>query len=209
MSILITGFQPFGDFSYNPSGMVAEEIVRILSGMDTVSRTLPVSSSAGTIYNEYINEINPEFIINIGLKKDTSKILLEKTALNILDYGGKEDNEGRIIPFRKIAHDGPDGFISGLDLHACQSILLKESIPAAVSYSAGTFICNLVYYTSFMYFYIRKKPYNCIFLHIPFDTEYTASLLAKRDVNICHIPKNMLIDAAAMIIREITLQAAG
>ncbi len=196
MTLLITGFEPFGGHEYNPSAMAVESL-QSLAGAEC--RILPVNSQAGDIYWKMLESIRPEFIVNIGLNQNTPMILLEKTALNIIDYQGHEDNDGNIIGCTGISSEGPDGFISTINQDALKKSLLEKGIPASVSFHAGTFLCNMVYYTSFMYFYRQKRDHKCIFVHIPFDTEYVSGLMLEKDQRLCHMPKAMILNAVRII----------
>lgn len=203
MKLLVTGFEPFGEHGYNPSMMAVEELKTSFSDDRLVFRILPVIDEAYRIYHNMLLEIQPDMIINTGLNQNTPNILLEKTALNIVDYKGQRDNNGKTISFCRIFSDYPDAFISDIETGPLLRMLLSAHIPAVCSYHAGTFICNMVYYTSFTYFLQLKRAYNCLFIHIPFDSEHVSELLDKKPVNISHIPKNKIIEAFSIIINHL------
>lgn len=142
IKILLTGFEPFGKATANPSG----EIVKQISGANIVTAILPVvyAKSAEHLLN-LIEEHNPDFVISLGQAEGRKEITPERIAIN-LDDARLADNEGVLRSEEKIIKDGPDAYFSTLPLKEIVEAINGKGVPAAISLSAGTFLCNHVFY---------------------------------------------------------------
>lgn len=142
MKILLTGFEPFGKASANPSG----EIVKQISGVNIATAILPVvfAKSAEHLLN-LIEEHNPDVVISLGQAEGRKEITPERIAIN-LDDARLADNEGVLRSEEKIIKDGPDAYFSTLPLKEIVESINGKGVPAAISLSAGTFLCNHIFY---------------------------------------------------------------
>jgi pyroglutamyl-peptidase len=143
-TVLLTGFEPFGTATSNPSG----EIVKQISGDNIVTAILPVAytQSAEQLFS-LIAEHNPDVVICLGQAEGRTSITPEKIAIN-LDDARLADNEGVIRNDVKILADGPDAYFSTLPLNEIVDAMKAQGIPATVSLSAGAFLCNHVFYVA-------------------------------------------------------------
>ena len=142
--ILLTGFEPFGKATSNPSA----EIVKQISGEKIVTSILPVAytQSADQLL-ALIAEHNPDVVICLGQAEGRTQITPEKVAIN-LDDARLADNEGVLRNDVKIVEDGPDAYFSTLPTREMVEAAKAQGIPAAVSLSAGAFLCNHVFYVA-------------------------------------------------------------
>jgi pyroglutamyl-peptidase len=142
--VLLTGFEPFGSASSNPSG----EIVKQISGDNIVTAILPVAytQSADRLL-ALIAEHNPDVVISLGQAEGRTQITPEKVAIN-LDDARLADNEGVMRNDVKILEDGPDAYFSTLPIKEIVEAIKAAGVPAAVSLSAGAFLCNHVFYVA-------------------------------------------------------------
>ena len=140
--VLLTGFEPFGKATSNPSA----EIVKQISGEKIVTAILPVAytQSADQLL-ALIAEHNPDVVICLGQAEGRTQITPEKVAIN-LDDARLADNEGMLRNDVKIVEDGPDAYFSTLPVKEMVEAAKAQGIPAAVSLSAGAFLCNHVFY---------------------------------------------------------------
>ena len=140
--VLLTGFEPFGKASSNPSG----EIVKQIAGDNIVTAILPVAyaQSAERLLT-LIAEHNPDVVISLGQAEGRTQITPERVAIN-LDDARLADNEGVMRNDVKILEDGPDAYFSTLPIKEIVEAIQAKGIPAAVSLSAGAFLCNHVFY---------------------------------------------------------------
>jgi pyroglutamyl-peptidase len=142
MKILLTGFEPFGKATTNPSG----EIVKQISGENIVTAILPVAYAQSAEYLlNLIEKHNPDVVISLGQAEGRKEITPERIAIN-LDDARLADNEGVLRNEVKIIKDAPDGYFSTLPLKEIVEAINGKGVPAAISLSAGTFLCNHIFY---------------------------------------------------------------
>jgi pyroglutamyl-peptidase len=160
-TILLTGFEPFGTATSNPSG----EIVKQISGENIVTAILPVAyaQSAEQLLS-LIEQHNPDVVICLGQAEGRTHITPEKVAIN-LDDARLADNEGVLRSDVKILEDGPDAYFSTLPVKDMVEAMKAQGIPAVVSLSAGAFLCNHVFYVAQNKFAGTKVRSG--FVHVP------------------------------------------
>jgi pyroglutamyl-peptidase len=160
-TILLTGFEPFGSATSNPSG----EIVKQISGDNIVTAILPVAygQSAEQLLS-LIKEHKPDVVICLGQAEGRTQITPEKVAIN-LDDARLADNEGVLRSDVKILDDGPDAYFSTLPVQEMVDAMKAQGIPAALSLSAGAFLCNHVFYVAQHKFAGTKVRSG--FVHVP------------------------------------------
>ena len=143
-TILLTGFEPFGTATSNPSG----EIVKQISGDNIVTAILPVAYAQSAEHLlSLIKQHNPDVVICLGQAEGRTQITPEKVAIN-LDDARLADNEGVLRNDVKIIEHGPDAYFSTLPVKDMVEAMKAQGIPAAVSLSAGAFLCNHVFYVA-------------------------------------------------------------
>jgi pyroglutamyl-peptidase len=159
--ILLTGFEPFGTASSNPSG----EIVKQISGDNIVTAILPVAyaGSAERLLG-LIEQNNPDVVICLGQAEGRTQITPEKIAIN-LDDARLADNEGVLRNDVKILENGPDVYFTTLPINKLVEAIKAKGIPTAVSLSAGAFLCNHVFYVAQNKFAGTKVRSG--FVHVP------------------------------------------
>jgi pyroglutamyl-peptidase len=140
--VLLTGFEPFGKASLNPSG----EIVKQISGENIVTAILPVvyAQSAERLLS-LIEQHKPDVVISLGQAEGRTQISPERIAIN-LDDARLADNEGVVRSDVPIIVGGPVAYESTLPIKEFVEAMKAEGIPAAVSLSAGAFLCNHIFY---------------------------------------------------------------
>ena len=160
-TILLTGFEPFGTATSNPSG----EIVKQISGDNIVTAILPVAyTKSAQQLLALIAQHNPDVVISLGQAEGRTSITPEKVAIN-LDDARLADNEGVVRNDVKILDDGPDAYFSTLPINTMVAAIKAQGIQAAVSLSAGAFLCNHVFYTAQNKFAGTKVRSG--FVHVP------------------------------------------
>ncbi|MCX6443897.1 MAG: pyroglutamyl-peptidase I [Actinobacteria bacterium] len=142
--ILLTGFEPFGNASLNPSG----EIVKQISGDNIVTSILPVAyTQSAERLLELITEHKPDVVMCLGQAEGRTSITPERVAIN-LDDARLADNEGVFRNDVKILTDGPDAYFSTLPIKEMVDAMKAANVPVAISLSAGAFLCNHIFYVS-------------------------------------------------------------
>ncbi len=168
MKILLTGFDPFGEDIINPS---YEAIKRIkdFNDIDIIKCELPTVryESVERIKDIIEKEKDIDYIISFGQAGGRKAISLERVAINCDDYR-IQDNRGNQPKDEKIIEDGPDAYFSNLPLRKIEKALNDKNIKVEISNSAGTFVCNHIFY-SIRYLCETKYPYiKSGFIHVPY-----------------------------------------
>jgi pyroglutamyl-peptidase len=159
--ILLTGFEPFGTASSNPSG----EIVKKISGDNIVTAILPVAYAGSAVrLLSLIEQHSPDVVICLGQAEGRTQITPEKIAIN-LDDARLADNEGVLRNDVKILENGPDAYFTTLPIKEMVDAAKAAGVPAAVSLSAGAFLCNHVFYIAQNKFAGTKVRSG--FVHVP------------------------------------------
>jgi pyroglutamyl-peptidase len=175
--ILVTGFEPFGGKLINP----ALEAVKLLEGRVLadhllVTRPLPVvhGECIETLIR-HIRQVDPVLVVAIGQAGGRIEMTPERVAINVDDYR-IPDNAGNQPASGPVVAGGPVGYWSTLPVKAMVKALKEQGIPASVSNSAGTFVCNHLFY-GLMHFLAREGVgRRGGFIHVPYLPEQAARL---------------------------------
>ena len=163
--VLLTGFEPFGKATLNPSG----EIVKQISGDNIVTAILPVAyAQSAEQLLALIAEHNPEVVICLGQAEGRTQITPERIAIN-LDDARLADNEGVIRNDAPIVVGGPVAYESTLPIKEFVKLINDAGVPAAISLSAGAFLCNHIFYVAQDHF--KDTNVRSGFVHVPLMDE--------------------------------------
>lgn len=172
--ILITGFEPFGGVAVNPSALVAQRLHgRRIDDCRVSGLVLPcVFGGALRRLKEALLQENPRLVICLGLAEERAAIMPERIAINVMD-ARIPDNAGRQPVDVPVVEKGPPAYWSTLPVKAIVEALAAKGIPAAVSQSAGTYVCNQVFY-GLMHALRRRPGMRGGFIHLPLLPEQAA-----------------------------------
>ena len=163
--ILVTGFEAFDKSALNPSA----EIVKALMGDDLVTAILPVVfGQASSKLRELIDLHKPSAVLCLGQAEGRSEMTPERIAIN-LDNARIADNAGNQPLEQRIIADGPDGHFSTLPIEKMVVSMKAAGIPASISLSAGTFVCNHIFYV--LQDYLKNSSIKSGFMHVPLMDE--------------------------------------
>ena len=165
--ILVTGFEPFDGDAINPSQDIVRRLHgRVIAGRPIVGGVLPcVFGSARRQLARLLKEARPELVICLGLAGGRDGLSLERVALNV-DDARIPDNAGFLPVDQPIVRGGPVAYWTGLPIKAIVDALRARGLPAHVSQTAGTFVCNHVFY-ALMHRLRRLKGVRGGFIHVP------------------------------------------
>lgn len=168
MKVLITGFDPFGGESINPALEAVKLLPNEIAGAQVIKVEIPtVFEKSVEKLEEFIKEHTPDITICIGQAGGRFTVNPERVAINIDDARIK-DNEGNQPIDIKIKEDGAPAYFSNLPIKAMVKNMNDNGIPAAVSNSAGTFVCNHIMY-GLLYLIDKKYPnMKGGFIHVPY-----------------------------------------
>lgn len=176
MAILVTGFEPFGQDPINPT----QELVRRWqaappASVEVVAAVLPVDTETAPVrLLELLTYHRPDAVLMFGLAAGRAGLSVERVALNWLDFR-IPDNAGRQRQDRPIITDAPAAYFATLPVRTCVEALLAAGIPAEISYTAGTYLCNQVFYLA-LHWAVSQNPIPPVgFVHVPlFPAQWAA-----------------------------------
>ncbi len=173
-TLLLTGFEPFGNDDVNPSGEVSKMLHGQKIGDYTVlSRILPVEwGKAKEVLEGLIDEFEPAVVLSLGLSGGSPTICVEKVAINYT--ADAKDNAGKVPAERFIVPEGADGYFATIPAEKIVSGLVDSQIPARLTFSAGTYLCNYAFYVSSHYMRATGKKGLCGFIHVPATPDMVA-----------------------------------
>ncbi len=168
IKVLLTGFEPFGKAALNPSG----EIVKQISGENIVTAILPVAyTRSAAVLLALIGEHKPDVVISLGQAEGRTQITPERIAIN-LDDARLADNEGVLRIDAPIVLGGPVAYESTLPIKEFVEAIKAAGVPAAVSLSAGAFLCNHIFYVA--QDKLKGSHVRSGFVHVPLMDEQAA-----------------------------------
>lgn len=174
LKVLLTGFDPFGGETINPA-LEAVKRVRAPENIELMKLEVPtVFGKSIDVTMDAVRRFLPDVVLCIGQAGGRKEISVERTAVNICD-ARIPDNDGNQPVDKPVYDDGPTAYFSNLPIKRMVSAIQSAGVPAAVSDTAGTFVCNQLIY-AVLYAAEREFPaMRCGFIHIPFLPEQTAS----------------------------------
>ena len=171
MKVLITGFEPFGGENVNPSWEAVKILPDVVGNAEIVKYQLPVSfKKVRELLPEILSKEKPEVIILTGQAGGRVNITVERVAINVMD-SMKEDNDGYKPEDEPIFENAPAAYFSTLPIKRIVKALRENKIPAMVSNTAGTYVCNTAMFTALHYVAINKLSAKAGFIHVPYIPE--------------------------------------
>lgn len=176
MTLLLTGYEPFGGDDENPSEMVARELDgEEIAGHEVVGKVLPVEFDvAFEEMSDYIETHDPAAIVATGLAAGRAGISVERVGINVNDCGSTPDNAGEKPQNERIRNGGTAGYFATLPVVSVVESLLDAGIPAYVSNTAGTHLCNNALYSTRAYLEREDHDVPMGFVHLPCTPELAA-----------------------------------
>jgi pyroglutamyl-peptidase len=205
--LLVTGFEPFMELGSNPSAQLAKRLDgATIGGHPVVGRTLPVElAGLGDRLAALLDELEPAAVVATGLHPGAHEVRLERIAVNLADFE-IDDNTGVRATDEPLEEDGPTA--RETRLRAIQAALLERGIPARLSYTAGTYLCNAT-----MYRLLGLTDAPAGFIHVPYSSAQVAELIqagadaADRRPELASLPLDMLVEAVAVALETLSVPA--
>ncbi|MCX6950959.1 MAG: pyroglutamyl-peptidase I [Verrucomicrobia bacterium] len=170
-TVLVTGFEPFGGERLNPSAEIAQRLHGVLiAGHRVEGAVLPCRFGAAIVeLRKRIRKTRPVLVVCVGQAGGRPEITPERVAINV-DDARIADNGGARPVDAPVVRGGPAAYFSTLPIKAIVAALRKKGVPASVSQTAGTFVCNHVFY-GLMHALRRRRAVRGGFIHVPFLPE--------------------------------------
>ncbi len=209
MKILVTGFDPFGGEKINPAIESVKLLPDVINGAQIIKLEIPtvVFKSLNKI-KEAVKEHDPDVILSIGQAGGRPDITVERIGIN-MDDCRIPDNEGNQPIDTKVFEDGPDAYFSNLPIKAMVKNIQDAGIPASVSNTAGTFICNHVLYGVRHMCETEFKGKKSGFIHIPFMLEQVINKKNMPSMDITIIAKAIEKAVEAIIANDSDIKISG
>lgn len=196
MKILLTGYEPFGGEPINPALKSVQRLHgQVIDGAEVVSVELPVGwERALPAFAAAVAEHQPDAVISVGQAGGRAKICPEYIGINLMN--GK-DNYDIVQREENIVPDGPDGYFATLPVTRMVAAMREQNIPAAISYSAGTYLCNYMAYMARHYAVTHNLHYKSCFIHIP----YLPEQVVNKSAGIPSMPLDLIVAGLTQCIR--------
>lgn len=209
MKILVTGFDPFGGEKINPAIESVKNLPDKILNAEIIKLEIPtvVDKSVDKIRAK-IEDVKPDVVLSVGQAGGRADITVERIGINCDDFR-IPDNNGNLPIDEKIVEDGPDAYFSNLPIKAMVKHIQDENIPAGVSNSAGTFVCNHVLYGVA---HIRATKYPNMrtgFIHIPFLPEQVVDKRSMPSMSLETITKALKLAIEAIILNDNDINVTG
>jgi pyroglutamyl-peptidase len=176
MKALVTGFEPFGPDAVNPSREAVLRLSSRLGDLTVEIRIVPtVFGRAIAALEDAIVTMQPDIVLGVGLAGGRAELSLERVAINV-DDARIPDNDGQQPIDQPIVAGGPAAYFTGLPVKRAAAALREAGLPAIVSNTAGTFVCNHIFYGLMHLVASRRLPVRGGFLHVPYLPEQAAGL---------------------------------
>jgi pyroglutamyl-peptidase len=208
--VLVTGFSPFGGEPVNPALEAIKKLdKRVLGGHTLITRELPVVRQACVdAIVKYIRELDPVLVVAVGQAGRRIEITPERVAINVDDYriadnGGHQPVDEPIVPKGGVA------YWSTLPIKAMVKAMKEKGIPASVSNTAGTFVCNHLFYGLMHYLATEGNKRRGGFIHIPYLPEQAARLGDQPSMGLETIVRGLEIAIETAITRAGDIKISG
>mgnify|MGYP003303786496 CR=1 FL=1 len=177
MKILVTAFEPFNGRDLNPSQLILEQLIAA-EGVTLIKELLPVEFKRTTIIlQELLKEHQPDIVLSLGQAGNRPEISVERVAVNLDNCRSSDgekitpDNAGDAPVDQVIVEGAPQAYFSNLPVWDIVKAIQESDVAAAVSYTAGTYVCNHVMYTVLHEVATNYPQMKTGFIHVPFLPE--------------------------------------
>jgi pyroglutamyl-peptidase len=167
MRALVAGFEPFGGDTINASLEAVRRLPPRIGDLEVSTARLPTSyARALRTLETAISNAGPEIVLCVGQAADRATLCVERVAINLQD-ARIPDNDGAQPADAPVVAGGPAAYLATLPVRAVVAALHAAELPAEISMSAGTFVCNHVFYGLMHLSALRGQPYRGGLLHVP------------------------------------------
>ena len=171
MKVLVTGFEPFGDEKINPSWKAVKALPDELGGATLVKVQLPVSfRRVRKLLPRLIVKEKPDVVLLTGQAGGRPNVTVERVAINVMD-SETPDNDGFAPEDEPVFEGAPSAYFATIPVKAIVKALRRAGIPAGVSNTAGTYVCNTAMFTALHTIAVAGMETKAGFIHVPFSHE--------------------------------------
>ena len=209
MKILVTGFDPFGGAKINPSIEAVKILDDSICGAQIIKLEVPtVCHKSLNVIEAAIQQHNPDVILNVGQAGGRSDITIERVGINVDDCR-IPDNEGNQIVDEPVYADGPAAYFANIPIKAMVENIKSANIPASVSNTAGTFVCNHVTYGVRHLIETKYPGKRSGFIHIPYLPEQTLEMKNMPSMELKTIARGLTKAIEVIIQNDVDIKVVG
>lgn len=209
MKVLITGFDPFGGEAINPAWEAVNALPREIDGIEIIKVQIPTvfKKSAQKLF-ETIDTVKPDAVICVGQAGGRFDFNVERIAINV-DDARIPDNEGKQPIDEKIFEDGENAYFATLPIKAMVEEARKAGVPASVSNTAGTFVCNHIMYS--LLYYLSRNNLNIRggFIHVPYIAQQVIGKKNMPFMELTTITKGLEASIRALKDNQVDIKVTG
>lgn len=202
MKILVTGFDPFGGEPINPALEAVKGLADTINGAEIIKLEIPtVFGKSAEVVKAAMEKHHPDVVLNIGQAGGRFAISPERVAINI-DDARIPDNEGNQPVDIAIQEDGAPAYFTQLPIKAMVTQMKAAGIPANVSNTAGTFVCNHIMY---QVQYLIEKEYPAVkggFIHVPYIPEQVIEKAGQPFMSLTDMTKGLTAAIEAIVLYD-------
>lgn len=208
--ILLTGFEPFNKEIINPSWEAVRQLDGWHEGEFVVhARQLPVVfGHALKVVHQAVEELQPSIVIAVGQAGGRVDMSVERVAINV-DDAPIPDNQQRQLVDQPIVNGGPAAYFSTLPIKAIVHELREAGLPASVSQTAGTFVCNHVFYGLMHQAHEWGTTMRAGFIHIPYLPQQAALHPGTASMKLEDVVEGLRIAVRTTLAHTVDLREAG
>lgn len=167
MTVLITAFEPFQQETINATMAALSLLPDSVCGHTLIKRTIPVVfGKAVDAVTALVDDLQPDAVICLGQASGRVDVTPERVAINVMD-ARIPDNAGEQPADAPIRKDGPAAYFSTLPVKAMVQAMKEAGVPASLSNTAGTFVCNDLMYGLLDHLARTGRNIPAGFIHIP------------------------------------------
>ncbi len=169
--ILVTGFDPFGGESSNPSWEICSRLPQTIAGRRVETCRIPCEfRRAIEVVAEAIERVHPEIVVSLGQAGGRSQLGVERIGINV-DDARMPDNAGGQPIDELIAENGPPAYFATLPVKAMVAAMRRAGVPTELSNTAGTYVCNHLMYGVLHFLAASGNAARAGFIHVPYAEE--------------------------------------
>ena len=199
MKILVTGFYPFGQDTINPALEAVKQLPNEILGASIIKLEIPTMfHQSSKVVNLAIQQQQPDIVVHIGQAGGRFGITPERIAIN-LDDARIPDNARQQPIDQVILENGPAAYFSQLPVKAMVANMQEVGIPATVSNSAGTFVCNHIMYQTLHYCQMNYPQIQSGFIHVPYLPQQVADKASLPSMDLKTIVQGLVISIETII----------
>lgn len=209
MKVLVTGFDPFGGEKVNPAWEAVQRLDSTIAGAQITKAQVP------TVFRRSIDSLvaaiereAPDLVICVGQAGGRYEVTVERVAINISD-AVIADNEGNQPIDEPIVPDGPAAYFARLPIKAMVEKIRNAQLPASVSNTAGTFVCNHIMYGLLHYIHTKRPQMRGGFIHVPYIPEQVVHKKQMPSMSLDDIVKSLTLAIKAAVEHKEDIKSVG